>query len=135
MAVINYSFSIVVAGGPRVNHAARLEPEAYDLLEVEVPGKDPTSTTPGEATVEVLPSGSDVELLLITAASYAGLQYSVTNGVTDAGLDAPLLLIGGGAVSLLGTTAPTEFVFKNSVEGVTNTVNILIGRDAVVPTP
>ena len=125
---IKYLFSIVVAGGPRVNHAAQLEVEAYDLLEVEVPGK--ANSSPGTATVDVQPSSSGVKLLVITAANYAGLQHSVDGGTTNFTLDAPLLLVGESAVELL-PAAPMQFLFTNDAEEV-NAVNILVGRDATV---
>ena len=121
--VINYSFGIVIPGGPSVTYGAQLEVDAYDVLEFKVP------ESPGTVTVAAVPGSSDVKLLLITAASYVGLQYSVDGGTTKFDLDAPLLLIGAGAVELLGA-APEEFVFING--DAENTVNILVGRD---PTP
>jgi len=121
---INYSFGIVIPGGPRVTYGAQLEVKAYDVLEFQVP-KDS-----GTATVAAVPGSSDVKLLLITAASYDGLKYSVDGGTTEHYLEAPLLLIGEGAVELLDAL-PAEFLFTNEA-GQENTVNILVGRD---PTP
>ena len=124
---INYSFSIQVAEGPKVTDADKIEVEAYDMLEVEVPD---SGTDGGQATVDVQPSSSGVKLLLITATSYEDLEYSVDSGTTNYDLDAPLLLLGEGAVGLLNA-APTQFLFTNSAAEA-NTVNILVGRDAVV---
>jgi hypothetical protein len=82
------------------------------------------------ATVNVQPGDSGVKFLQVTAGSYEDLTYKVDGG-TQRTLDAPLLLIGGGAVALLGATQK-QFEFTNA--GATAvTVNILVGRDAVVP--
>lgn len=124
---IKYSFSIQVAGGPKVAEADTIEVEAYDMLEVEVPD---SGTSGGVATVNVQPGDSGVKFLQITADSYEDLTYEVDGGSSQT-LDGPLLLIGEGAVALLGATQK-QFEFTNA--GATAiVVNILVGRDAVVP--
>ena len=126
---IKYSFSIQVASGPKVADADQIEVEAYDMLEVEVPD---SGTSGGVATVNVQPGDSGVKFLQITADSYKDLTYKVDGGSSQT-LDAPLLLIGEGAVALLGATQK-QFEFTNA--GATAIiVNILAGRDAVVPPP
>jgi hypothetical protein len=124
---ISYSFSIQVAGGPKVTDADKVEVQAYDMLEVEVPD---TGTSGGVATVDVQPGDSGVKFLLVTAGSYEKLTYTVDGGSSQT-LNAPLLLIGEGAVKLLGTTQK-QFEFTNA-DTAANMVNILVGRDAVVP--
>ena len=123
---ISYSFTIQVAGGPKVTDVDKFEVEAYDMLEVDVPD---TGTSGGVATVDVQPSASGVKLLLVTADSYEQLTYKVDNGSVQT-LDGPLLLIGEGAVKLLGSTQ-NQFEFTNA-DTAANTVNILVGRDAIV---
>jgi hypothetical protein len=124
---ISYSFSIQVAGGPKVTDADKVEVQAYDMLEVEVPD---SGTSGGKATVDVQPSDSGVKFLLVTASSYDKLTYKVDGG-TSRTLDAPLLLMGEGALALLGSTQK-QFEFTNA-DTAANMVNILVGRDAVVP--
>lgn len=123
---ISYSFSIQAVGGPKVTDADKIEVQAYDMLEVEVPD---AGTSGGKATVDVQPSSSGVKFLLITASSYDKLTYKVDGGSSQT-LDAPLLLIGKGAVKLLGSTQK-QFEFINAATAA-NTVNILVGRDAIV---
>jgi hypothetical protein len=123
---ISYSFTIQVAGGPKVTDVDKIEVEAYDMLEVDVPD---TGTSGGVATVNVQPSDSGVKLLLVTADSYEQLTYKVDSGSAQT-LDGPLLLIGEGAVKLLGSTQK-QFEFTNA-DTAANTVNILVGRDAIV---
>jgi hypothetical protein len=123
---ISYTFTVQVAGGPKVTNAAKIEVQAYDMLEVTVPDKDSSG---GKATVDVQPSSSGVKLLLITAGSYEDLTYTVDGGSSQT-LDAPLVLIGEGAVKLLGSTQK-QFEFTNAATEA-NTVNILVGRDAIV---
>ncbi len=123
---INWTLNIQVVGGPKVADADKLEIQAYDMLEVEIPDKD---TSGGVATVDVQPGDTGVKFLLVTAGDYANLTFKVDGGAAN-NLDAPLLLMGEGAVKLLGATQK-QFEFTNAgTEAVT--VNILVGRDAVV---
>ena len=124
--IISYSFSIQVSGGPKVADAGQIEVQAYDMLVVEVPD---SGTSGGVAIVNVQP-GDTVKFLQVTAGSYGDLTYTVDGGAGQT-LDAPLLLIGAGAVALLGATQK-QFEFTNA--GTTAvTVHILVGRDAVLP--
>ena len=123
---IKYSFSIQVAGGPKAADADSIEVEAYDMLEVEVPD---SGTSGGVATVNVQPGDSGVKFLQISADSYEDLTYEVDGGSSQT-LDGPLLLIGEGAVALLGATQK-QFVFTNA--GATATQNASDGsRPSVV---
>lgn len=124
---ISYSFSIQVAGGPKVAGADQIEVQAYDMLEVEIPD---SGTSGGVATVNVQPGDTGVKFLQVTAENYGDLTYTVDGGAQQT-LDAPLLLIGAGAVALLGATQK-QFEFTNAGTAAV-TVNILVGRDAVVP--
>lgn len=126
---INWTFSVQVAGGPQIASSQPLTVEAYDKIDVNIPGGD--DATPGTATVDVQPSGAgQVQLFLMTSSLYdAKLSYKV-DGVTEVTFDAPLLLLGKGAVKLLGTTQK-KFVFTNTA-GTAKPANvkILVGRDA-----
>lgn len=128
---ISWKVDIQVIDGPKEKASDQLEVEAYDMLEVVVPDKD---TDGGKVTVEVQPSDSGVKFLMITTASgeYEDLTYKVNSGDART-LDAPLLLIGEGAVKLLGATQE-QFEFTNAGTAQI-TVNILVGRKAVVTPP
>lgn len=123
---INYSFNVQVTAGPKVADADKIEVQAYDMLEIKVPD---SGTSGGVATVDVQPGDSGVKFLLVTADSYEDLTYKVDGGSSRT-LDAPLLLIGEGAPELLGATQK-QFEFTNAATAA-NTVNILVGRDAIV---
>jgi hypothetical protein len=118
---------VEVAGSSTSSATHSIEAEAYDRIDIVVPAGD-------NRTVEVQPGGTgQVQLLLITAAEYpndgAGtnlLVYTVDGG-SSIDLDAPLLLVGAGAVGLLGDV--NEIVFTNNFTA-DLTVSILVGRDA-----
>lgn len=123
------TLKVEVAGGSTLSATHEIDAEAYDRIDVTVP-----TGSPNTATVEVQPgTAGQVRLLLITASAYpedtagaAQLTY-VVDGGDPADLDAPLLVVGTGAVALLG--AVNEIVFTNdSAEEVD--VTILVGRDA-----
>ena len=96
--------------------------EAYDSVDVTVPVAG--------AEVAVQPSGAGkVTLFLLTADTYSSdLTYSVAGGASDVPLDGPQLLLGAGAVGLLGA-APTTLTFTNNTAAEVD-VHIRIGRDA-----
>lgn len=117
---------VEVAGASTSSATHTVEAEGYDRIEIVVPAGD-------SATVQVQPGGAgQVQLLLITASAYpvdAGtvqLTYTVDGG-SAIDLDAPLLVTGSGAVSLLGDV--NQIVFNNdSADDVD--VTIVVGRDA-----
>ena len=123
---INWTLNVQVVDGPKVPDADTFEVEAYDMIEVEIPDKD---TSGGKAIVDVQPSDTGVRFLLMTAGDYSNLTYEVDSGSANT-LDAPLLLMGEGAVKLLGATQK-QFEFTNKGTKAV-TVKILVGRDAVV---
>lgn len=126
---IVWTLNVQVVGGPKVSESQTIEVEAYDIIKVLVPGGD--NATPGTATVEVQPGGSgQVKFLMITSNVYdANLTYKVDGG-TEIKLDALQLLVGNGAVGLLGSTQ-NQFAFSNKA-GVNKpaSIEILVGRKA-----
>lgn len=117
---INWTLNVQVVGGPKVSASDAIEVDAYDKIEAVIPASD-------SATVDVQP-GAGAQFLLITASSYEDLTYEVDASGTSVTLDGPHVLIGSGAVSLLGGTQ-NQFEFSNGgTEDVA--VNILVGRDA-----
>ena len=117
---ISWTLNVQVVGGPKVSAADIMEVEAYDKIEAVAPAGD-------SVTVNVQP-GDGALFLLITASSYENLNYEVDASGNPVTLDGTHVLIGSGAVSLLGGTQ-NQFIFSNG--GAANiTVEILVGRQA-----
>lgn len=121
---INWAMSVNVAGGPALSKSGILDVEGYDKFDIIIPkGK--------ETTIEVqLGDAKRTELVFIYSSEFKGLTYTV-NGGKSIELNAPLILIGKGATSLLGDKQNT-FKFKNEADSDASIV-ILIGRN-VIPT-
>ncbi len=127
---INVAFNVQVVGGPSISYSKPRIVQAYEKINVSI--------DPGAGTeVEVQPSDAGkVELLIITCSHYGSeVKYSVKNSnPAKVDLDAPHLLIGTGAISLLGT-APKILIFDNSLADPVS-IEILVGRQAKKePTP
>lgn len=118
---ISWSFKVQVAGGPSLAASDTIEVDAYDVLEAVV-------AAGGSETLNVQP-GDDAQFLFIMSTSYKDMSYEVDGG-SAVTLDGAHVLVGEGAVSLLGATQ-NEFKFTNG-GGEDVTVSILVGRDAVV---
>lgn len=122
---INYTVNVQVVGGPKLATSAALPVAAYDKIEATVLASAST-------TVNVQP-GDGAEFLLVTASSYEDMTYEVDSSGNTVTLDGPHVLIGTGAVSLLGDTQ-NQFEFSNAgSEDVT--VDILVGRSVTPPPP
>ena len=120
---INVTFSVQVVGGPSISAVRTIEVDAHDRIQVTIP-KNATNKV-----VEVQPGGAGrVKLLAITATPFSDkLSYKV-NGAGDAiKLDAEQLLIGDGAVGLLGDP-PETLSFTSTLTEDANVV-ILVGRN------
>ncbi len=121
---ISWSLKVQVTGGPSVAASDTIEVDGYDVLEATV-------LAGGSETINVQP-GDDAQFLLITATSYKNMTYEVDGSGTTVTLDGAHVLIGEGAVSLLGSTQ-NQFEFSNGGTGTEDvTVSILVGRDATV---
>ncbi len=126
MALINVSANIMVAGGPNLAFNRPLDVDAYDKIDVTVPG----TTTDKEVDLP----GGPVQFIAIMSDWYGNdLTYKInTTTATSFNLNQPLLFIGADAVLLLGS-APTKLFFSNTTTGTTAKdakVQMLIGRDA-----
>ncbi len=119
---LKWSFSTQVTGGPTLASSGEMtDVDAYVKLNVLIPAN-------GSQDVEVLTgAGAAVKLLLISPAQPStDLTYEVDNN--DVPLDGPVVLIGGGAASLLSATVGT-LKFKNATTQ-DATISILAARDA-----
>jgi hypothetical protein len=115
---IGWTLSAQVAGGPKEVISGVLEVGAYDRVQAVVPAG-------GTTTVDVQP-GDGAQFLLVAANRYTDLAYTVDGGSAVA-LDGPHILVGAGAVGLLGATQ-NQFEFDNGgAEDVT--VRVLVGRN------
>jgi len=124
---IQWTLNLQVPGGPRLAQTGVLDVEAYDKVSVtlEVGG-------PG-VNVDVQPAtaAGQVTLLALTASAYdPALTYSVDEGTTTIPLEAPVALIGAGAVGLLDPT-PQRLHLDNGTN-VPQTFEILVGRAAAL---
>lgn len=121
---INWSLNIAVTGGPRLGlvNQPPIAIDAYDVV---------TTTLAANATgvsVDLQPSGAAGDVVLLTMSSDAydpTLTYDPGGGAQK--LDAPLLLVGAGAIALLGATPPKSLTFDNGLSQPVN-VQILVGR-------
>lgn len=121
---IAWTLSVQVTQGPKIADGKTIEVDAYDKVDV-------TIAAGTNRTVQVQPGGAgQVQLLLVKASEYGtNLTYKVNDPANPSiALDALLLLMGNGAVGLLGA-APTSLIFSN---GLANDVSIqvLVGRNA-----
>lgn len=109
-----------------------LSVEAYDVIEVIVNKGD------ADRKITMQPGDEDqVQLLLVTATDYdTGLKYTLNTsagaGAELIDLDSPLLLVGHGALGLLGGAPESIFLTNGSDKPAT--VTIVVGRNAATPT-
>jgi hypothetical protein len=123
---ISWTLNVQVVGGPRIPDSQTIEVDAYDMLEVSI------EDTAADKEVQLQAGASGVKFLPIKSDVYGDkLTYKVHHGAGATGpikLDALQLLIGSGAVGLLGK-APVKVLFSNT-QGKAASAQILVGRDA-----
>jgi hypothetical protein len=129
---INWTLDVQIVGGPSSSVTSSINVGAYDKVDAIIPGGP--GATPGTASVDVQPGGAGkVKFLLISSDRYGDkLTYDVqgASGAVGVKLDSQQLLIGEGAIGLLGT-APKTLDFSNGLgTGNDATISILVGRDA-----
>lgn len=128
---INWTLNVQVVGGPKMSASQTVTVDAYDKIQVTVGVGAQESKT-----VEVQPGPAGrVQFLLISSDQYGDNGDKLTYKVNDAvnppiKLDAPQLLIGDGAVGLLGAApgaGPATLHFANGLDKPVN-IEILVGR-------
>lgn len=120
--IINWSYSVRARSGPQSNATGDLSVDAYEKISLAI-------VAGAEIEVTVAPgTWSTVSGLFVSASKFSE-DLSMSLDATKAlKLDGPLVLIGAGAVSLLGDQDAT-LTFKNdSPEDLV--VNLLVARDA-----
>ena len=132
-AQITWTLNVNVSDGPKMSATDQVAVEAYDKISVDL------AAGVQDKEVEVQPGGAgQVQFLLFKATKYhaSDLTYSVgavePTKANRKKLDALQLLIGGGAVALLGAPPNKLFFYNDLTEDLT--IDILVGRDAT-PSP
>ena len=120
---ISYSVAARVNAGPVLTASGAIEAEAYDKIEVTIPANTTTALT-----VNVAPVKWSSVMFLAVKPKQADKQLTYDVGGTDIAVDGPHVLVGAGAVALLGT-GNAALKFKNAA-GTDATVDILVGRKA-----
>ncbi|MBU1059862.1 MAG: hypothetical protein KJ804_16255 [Proteobacteria bacterium] len=116
---INWNFVIKVLQGPSISASARIDAiDAYDKFDINLAD----SVT---QAVNLVPGGNISLLVINPKTPDADLSYDL--GGSPVALDGPHVLIGSGAVSLLG--GATSLTFTNST-GADAVIEILVGRDS-----
>ena len=126
---ITWAVHVQAASGPKLAMSGGLQLDAYDKIGV-------TLDAGAEAVdVQVLPGETDRVRLLVIAASQYGqpdadqvITYSPDAGATTVRLDAPLVLIGEGAVGLFAGS-PQTLRFANTTPDPA-VIQILVGRNS-----
>lgn len=121
---INWSFSVAAVDGPRIHGSDALDVDAYDKASVVL------AAGATDVDVQIQPSSTAgrVRVLVIGSSAYdPGITFSADAGTSVFALDGPVVLIGSGAVELLGAAPQTLRLGNTTAEDVT--VDILVGRD------
>lgn len=128
MSDISWSFSVSIAGGPAISSSQTTTVEAYDEIDVKIPGAEKAKAK--AVPVEIQP-GNKVKFLLISSDRYgADLTYTVKGGgVSGVVLDNLQLLAGAGAISLLGKPVKTVEFTNGLGDGNDASIKIIVGRD------
>lgn len=131
---IHWALTVQVVGGPKISESKTIPVEAYDKIDIVIEAGQ-------EKEVQVQPGDpGQVQFLLIRSDRYASpeketpdLSYKVNGTGKAIELDALQLLMGDGAVGLLGA-GPKTLVFSNELDEDAS-IEILVGRMAVKAPP
>jgi hypothetical protein len=123
---ISWAFNAAVTNGPTISLAndPPISVDAYDLVTTTL-----AASSVGKI-VNLQPSATAGDVVLIALKSDAydkTVLYDAGGGKQN--LDGPVLLVGAGAVALLGTTPPKSLTFDNGLAKKV-TVQVLVGRKA-----
>jgi hypothetical protein len=130
--IIDISVSARIQNGPAMAFATSMELNAYDKIEVSIPGTVSGGGSAGNETVQLIPvATNEVKCLVIQATQYGvDLSYEVNGAGTAIVLDSPQCFIGEGAVSSLAGAPPSTLVFTNNLADDVD-ITILVGRSAL----
>jgi hypothetical protein len=123
---INWTLNVQVVGGPRYSTSSAVTVDAYDKIQITVDAQDT------DKVVEVQPGAAGrVQFLLISSNQFGDdLTYKVNNTGNAIQLNAQHLLVGEGAVGLLGASSPNTVSFTNKLTPPQDVnIEILVGRN------
>lgn len=116
---IKWNFVTKVLNGPSVSAADSIEDvDAYDKFDISLADTD-------SQVVNLTPGGVTYLLVINPQTPHANLSYELSGN--PVALDGPHVLVGTGAVGLLG--GATSLTFTNNT-GADAVIEILIGRDS-----
>lgn len=116
---IKWNFVTQVMKGPSISAAASIdEVDAYDKFDIAL-------ADTAVQVVNLTPGGNTSLLVINPRLPHADLSYELNGNPVP--LDGPHVLIGAGAVGLLG--GATSLTFSNNT-GADAVIEILIGRDS-----
>jgi hypothetical protein len=118
---LSWTFAARVLGGPTVAAAGDLDVDAYVKVAVTVAAGATTE-------VEILPGGGGAAQLVVISPAKPSDQLTYEVGGKAVALDGPHVLIGSGAVGMLGAKVGT-LKFKNATAEDAD-LSIIAGRDA-----
>ncbi len=127
---VNWAFNVAIDAGPRISlvNVPKISIDAYDMIIVKV-----DAGTNVSVDLQPTTTAGNVVMLAITSDVYddgvAGdvVTYTHGGGANKLELDGPHLLMGPGAVALLGSAPPASLSFSNSLTKPVN-LQILVGR-------
>ena len=122
---INWLYSVRADRGPTAALNGTLEADAYERISVTVLAGGTTDVTVAPGT------WADIRSLVVSADDLSGAVTVQPEGATAAPLDAPFVLLGAGAVSLLGAGNANVTLANASAEDVL--VDFFVARDATPP--
>ncbi len=131
LKAINWMLNIQTSEGYKISEANKIEVDACDAIGIILKGNAQAED------IEIQPGGSgQVKFLLIQSDCYdPKISYSVnedkSNDEDRIKLDALQLLMGNGAVKLLGEPPNKLFFYNGLTRDVT--LQILVGRKATTP--
>ena len=114
----SWNYVAQALNGPSLSGQGDLTVDAYDKIEV-------TIAAGATQQVDLVPGGTVSLLVINPAVPDVDLSYDV--GGNAVALDGPHVLIGTGAVSLLGGATNLTFANNTAADA---TIAILLGRDA-----
>lgn len=119
---IDYTLSVRAEGGPYMQKTGTNEVQAMTVIKTTVPKNSGTSSV---AIQPITINGAS--FITMYSDNYTSLTYTVDGGASHV-LNAPMMLIGSGAVAFLGATQYV-LLFTNAGAVSDANVEIFIGRD------